>query len=125
MKTDLISKPQTAYADGNEYKFQFDYTALSTLEDETGKGVYQFYSSLVSDGGITLSESIKLLICAMLKHHTEEETQDLIAKIKAHPGLWLKIKEPVVASFILPLMPPEILERTVIKSKKKTKNSKN
>lgn len=73
--------------------------------------------------GLILKKSLALLGCAMLKHHDKKEIDELVQKIKEYPGMWLKIKEYAVAAFLLPLLPPEILEKTRIKksSKKKEK----
>lgn len=121
MKTDILNKPQTVKIDSKDYKFIYDYETLSELETIFGLGVYQIYDLLMSKKGLTLDESVKVLKCSLMRNHTSEEIEELESKIKEHPGIWLKVKEAVIASFILPLMPPEILEKTVIKPKKKTK----
>ena len=80
-------------------------------------------AAFISFMPISLKKSLAILGCGMLKHHSAEEIQEVLAKIKEYPGLWLKMKEYAVAAFLLPLLPPEILEKTRIKgtSKKKEK----
>lgn len=121
MKEDLVSKPQKVLLEGRKYLFEYDYKSLSDLEDEIGKGVYQIYDSIASADGIKLADSVKLLRCAMKKHHSEEEIEELKGKVEACPGLLLEFKKAVVESFVLPLLPPEILGKTVAEPKKKTK----
>ena len=123
MKADLKSKVQKVVLEGKEYCFEYDFLAYSELEDETGCGVYQLYAGMTSDEGISLKKSLSILGCAMLKHHSAEEIQDIILKIKEYPGLWLEVKEYAIVAFLLPLLPPEILAKTKIKesSKKKRK----
>lgn len=124
MKADLKNSVQKVKLEGKEYCFEYDFNAYSELEDETGCGVYQLYAGMTSNEGISLKKSLAILGCGMLKHHSAEEIQEVLAKIKEYPGLWLKVKEYAVAAFLLPLLPPEILEKTRIKGTSKKKRNR-
>ena len=121
MKADLKNRVQKVVIEGKEYSFEYDFNAYSELEDETGCGVYQLYGGMVSEAGISLKKLLAILGCAMLKHHSAEEIDEIMQKIKEYPGLWLKVKECALAAFLLPLLPPEILEKTKIKESSKKK----
>ncbi len=121
MKADLKNRVQKVVIEGKEYSFEYDFNAYSELEDETGCGVYQLYGGMVSEAGISLKKLLAILGCAMLKHHSAEEIDEIVQKIKEYPGLWLKVKECALAAFLLPLLPPEILEKTKIKESSKKK----
>ena len=119
MKQDILNHPMKVKIDPKEYTFEFDYKSLSELENQIVKGVYQIYNLLSVNEELTLEESLCLLSCGLLKHHSEEDVEELKNKIKAHPGLWLKLKQVVITSFVIPLLPPEVFKKYKDKTSKK------
>ncbi len=118
MLQDFTKHTQTVTLGKKEYKFEYDYSALAALQKESGKSPYDIYDLLLKKNNLMLDDSISLVCCAMLKHHDEEEIIDFKDKLQRSPGLWNSVREAVVSSFILPMLPPEIM-RNMIDSKKK------
>ncbi len=125
MRNDITPHRQKIKLDSKEYTIEFDYFSLSEVEEQTKKGVYQLYDMITQNNSITLNDSLKLLCCGLMKHHDKNEIEDIQLRFKESPGLWVLFKQPVIAAFIFPLMPPEIVQKITSKpnssSKKKVK----
>lgn len=128
MLEDILNTAQKKTIEGKEYSFEFNHSALALLQKETGKSPYEIYEAFMIHNSIMLEDSAALVGCAMLKHHNDEEIKEIKEKMQNYPGFWYELKEPVVTSFIMPMLPPEILQKTFesakITPKKKVKKAK-
>lgn len=118
MLQDILNTPQTAAVEEKTYLFEFDHAAFAVLEKNTRKSVYEIYDTLIEKNALTSDDSLELLCAAMLKHHTQEEIMELKTKIEDYPGFLHCIKEALITSFVIPMMPPEILKEFCDSKKK-------
>ena len=128
MLSDIFNQPQKATIENKEYLFEYNHAALAALEKRTGKSPYEIYDTLMTKNQVMLNDSVAMVSCAMLKSHTTEEILKIEEKLQTHPGLWYEIREPVISSFIIPMLPHEIMrkleEKENAKKKQKQKTSK-
>lgn len=120
MLEDIFNVPAEVTINGKVYKAEYDFKGYATLETLTGKGFYKLYNLLMVQNSLTLSDSIEIICCAFLKHHTTEEVANIREYLTANLYAIKDINAGVIGAFILPMLPPEILE-TVKDVKKKTK----
>ena len=123
MLEDIFEEPQKVVVDNKEYTFEYNHAALAMLEKKTGKSPYEIYEKLMGENAIMLTDSLAIVVCGALKHHSKEEILELENKLREHPGLWYQIKEPVIASFIFPMLPPKVLSE-ILPQKKSTKKQR-
>lgn len=120
MLADIFNVPAIVSINGKEYKAEYDFKSYAILETLTGKGFYNLYNLLMVQNNLTLSDSIEIICCAFVKHHTEEEVANIREHLTKNLYLIKELNEKVIMAFVLPCLPPEIME-TVDKVKKKTK----
>ena len=120
MLEDIFNAPIDVQINGKSYKAEYDLKSYATLETLTGKGFYKLYNLLMVQNSLTLSDSIEIICCAFLKHHTTEEVANIREYLTANLYAIKDINADVIGAFILPMLPPEILE-TVKDVKKKTR----
>ena len=121
MLADIFTQPQKVKINSKEYSFQYDHASLAMLEKRTRKSPYEIYDLLISQNQVMISDSIALVACAMLKFHSTEEILDMEEQLRQQPGLWHEVKEPVIAAFLAPMMPPKILRKMEADERSKKK----
>lgn len=119
MLADLFNMPLEIEIDGKKYKAEYDFKSYATLETLTGKGFYKLYDLLMVQNNLTLNDSLELVCCALVKHHNAEEVAEVRKFLTENLHLIKELNSQIISAFILPILPPEIVE-TVEKIKKKT-----
>ena len=122
MLEDIFSVPTEIVIDGKNYKAEYDFKSYATLETLTGKGFYNLYNLLMVHNNLTLADSIEIICCAFVKHHTTDEVANIREYLINNLHAVKDINAGVIGAFILPMLPPEIME-TVKEVKKKTKEN--
>lgn len=120
MLEDLLNVPIEIKIDGKTYKAEYDLKSYATLETLTGKGFYKLYNLLMVQNNITLQDSIEIICCAFLKHHSADDVAQIREYLTDNLYAIKDINAEIIGAFILPMLPPEIME-TVKEVKKKTK----
>lgn len=120
MLADIFNTPAIVSINGKEYKAEFDFKSYAILETLTGKGFFKLFDLLMVQNNLTLNDSIEIICCAFIKHHTEEEVTSIREYLIKNLYLIKELNEKVIMAFVLPCLPPEILT-TVEDVKKKTK----
>ena len=122
MLEDIFNVPTAIVIDGKKYQAEYDFKSYATLETLTGKGFYKLYNLLMVQNNLTLADSIELICCAFVKHHSTEEVAKIREYLSTNLHAIKDINAEVIGAFVLPMLPPEIME-TVKEVKKKTKEA--
>lgn len=120
MLEDIFNVPTAIVIDGKKYQAEYDFKSYATLETLTGKGFYKLYNLLMVQNNLTLADSIELICCAFVKHHSTEEVAKIREYLSTNLHAIKDINAEVIGAFVLPMLPPEIMD-TVKEVKKKTK----
>jgi hypothetical protein len=120
MLEDIFTVPAEVKINDKTYKAEYDFKSYATLETLTGKGFYKLYNLLMVQNNLTLMDSIEIICCAFLKHHSANEVATIREYLTNNLHAIKDVNAEVIGAFILPILPPEILE-TVKDVKKKTK----
>lgn len=120
MLEDIFTVPAEVEINDKTYKAEYDFKSYATLETLTGKGFYKLYNLLMVQNNLTLMDSIEIICCAFLKHHSANEVAAIREYLTNNLHAIKDVNAEVIGAFILPILPPEILE-TVKDVKKKTK----
>ena len=106
---DIFNVPAEVVIDGKPYKAEYDNKGYAVLETLTGKGIYKLYELLMVQNNLTLNESIEMVCCSLLKHHTTEE----VAKVREYLTLNIyainELNSQIIWVFSAPLLPPEVV----------------
>ena len=122
MLEDIFNVPTAIVIDGKKYQAEYDFKSYATLETLTGKGFYKLYNLLMVQNNLTLADSIELICCAFVKHHSTEEVAKIREYLSTNLHAIKDINAEVIGAFVLPMLPPEIMD-TVKEVKKKTKEA--
>ena len=122
MLEDIFNVPTAIVIDGKKYQAEYDFKSYATLETLTGKGFYKLYNLLMVQNNLTLADSIELICCAFIKHHSTEEVAKIRDYLSTNLHAIKDLNAEVIGAFVLPMLPPEIME-TVKEVKKKTKEA--
>lgn len=120
MLEDIFNVPTEIVIDGKIYKAEYDFKSYATLETLTGKGFYKLYNLLMVQNNLTLADSIEIICCAFLKHHSTNDVAQIREYLTNNLHAIKDVNAEVIGAFILPMLPPEIME-TVKEVKKKTR----
>lgn len=120
MLEDIFNVPTEIVIDGKIYKAEYDFKSYATLEALTGKGFYKLYNLLMVQNNLTLADSIEIICCAFLKHHSTNDVAHIREYLTNNLHAIKDVNAEVIGAFILPMLPPEIME-TVKEVKKKTR----
>lgn len=118
MLADIFNVPAEIEIDGKKYKAEYDFNGYAALETLTGKGFYKLYNLLMVQNNLTLSESIEIICCSLLKHHKTEEIAKVREYLQKNPFAIQDLNTAVIGAFTAPMLPPEIIN-TVEELKKK------
>lgn len=106
---DIFNVPAEVVIDGKTYKAEYDNKGYAMLETLTGKGIYKLYELLMVQNNLTMNESIEMVCCSLLKHHTTEE----VAKVREYLTLNIyainELNSQIIWVFSEPLLPPEVV----------------
>lgn len=119
MLEDIFNVPTEVEINGKKYKSEYDFKGYATLETLTGKGFYKLYNLLMVQNNLTLSDSIEIICCSFLKHHSTDEVAQIREYLTKNLHAIKDINAEVIGAFIIPHLPPEIMD-TVKEVKKKT-----
>lgn len=119
MLEDIFNIPTEVKIDGKTYKAEYDFKGYATLETLTGKGFYKLYNLLMVQNNLTLSDSIEIICCSFLKHHSTDDVAHIREYLTDNLHVLKDINSAVIGAFIIPHLPPEIMD-TVKEVKKKT-----
>lgn len=120
MLEDIFNVPTEIVINGKNYKAEYDFKSYATLETLTGKGFYKLYNLLMVQNNLTLADSIEIICCAFLKHHSTNDVAQIREYLTKNLHAIQDVNAEVIGAFILPMLPPEIME-TVKEVKKKTR----
>jgi hypothetical protein len=120
MLEDIFNVPTEIVIDGKKYQAEYDFKSYATLETLTGKGFYKLYDLLMVQNNLRLEDSIEIICCSFLKHHSTNDVAHIREYLTKNLYTIKDLNAEVIGAFILPMLPPEIME-TVKEVKKKTK----
>lgn len=120
MLEDIFNVPTEIVINGQKYKAEYDFKSYATLETLTGKGFYKLYNLLMVQNNLTLNDSVEIICCAFLKHHSTKDVAQIREYLTENLHAIKDINADVIGAFILPMLPPEIME-TIKDVKKKTR----
>ena len=120
MLEDIFNVPTEIVINGKNYKAEYDFKSYATLQTLTGKGFYKLYDLLMVKNDLRLEDSIEIICCAFLKHHSTNDVAQIREYLTNNLYAIKDLNAQVIGAFILPMLPPEIMD-TVKEVKKKTK----
>lgn len=120
MLEDIFNVPIEVEIDGKKYKAEYDFKSYATLQTLTGKGFDNLYNLLMVQNNLRLEDSIEIICCSFIKHHSIDEVAHIREYLIKNLYAIKELNAEVIGAFILPMLPPEIME-TVKEVKKKTK----
>lgn len=123
MLEDIFNVPAEITINGKTYKAEYDYKAYAMLEMLTGKGFYKIYNLLMVQNNLTLHDSIEVICCALIKHHTEVEIKAVREYLQANLYAIQDLNAEIIGAFTLPIIAPEIVN-SVQEIKKKVEEMK-
>lgn len=118
MINDILNKEILLNIEDKNYSMEFDNKAYGILEQKISKGIFQIYEAVTS-GSLTLSDYIEIASCALLKHHSKSEINEIKAKLEKMPGLVMQNLPAICSTYISPLTPPEVMQKANETSSKK------
>lgn len=127
MLLDIFNVPAEISIDGKTYKAEYDNKGYAMLETLTGKGIYKLYNLLMVQNNLTLNESIEVVCCALLKHHTTEEVAHVREYLATNMYAIQELNSKIIWVFSVPLLPPEVvnniseIKKKIIESQKTEK----
>lgn len=110
MLMDIFNVPAEIVIDGKTYKAEYDNKGYAILESLTGKGVYKLYNLLMVQNNLTLNESIEIVCCSLLKHHTTEEVARVREYLAVNMYAINELNSQIIWVFACPLLPPEVVQ---------------
>ena len=122
MLEDIFNVPTEIVINDKKYKAEYDFNGYATLETLTGKGFYKLYNLLMVQNNLTLPDSIEIICCALIKHHGADEVAKVREYLRENLHAVKDVNAGVIGAFILPMLPPEIMD-TIKEVKKKTKEN--
>lgn len=123
MLEDIFNIPAEIKVNGKIYKAEYDFKSYAMLEMLTGKGFYKIYNLLMVQNNLTLNDSIEVICCSLIKHHTEAEIKAAREYLQANLHEIKDLNADVIGAFVAPMLPPEII-KTIQEVKKKVKEIK-
>ena len=123
MLADIFNIPADIEIDGKKYKAEYDFNGYAALETLTGKGFYKLYNLLMVQNNLTLTESIEIVCCSLLKHHSTDEVAKVREYLQKNPYAIQDLNTAVIGAFTAPMLPPEILN-SIDEIKKKAQEMK-
>ena len=121
MLMDIFNVPAEIVIDGKTYKAEYDNKGYAVLETLTGKGIYKLYDLLMVQNNLTLNESIEVVCCSLLKHHTAEEVTQVREYLAQNIHAISELNTQIIWVFASPLLPPEVVKNIDDIKKKITK----
>lgn len=110
MLMDIFNVPAEIVIDGKTYKAEYDNKGYAMLESLTGKGIYKLYNLLMVQNNLTLNESIEIVCCSLLKHHTTEEVAKVREYLASNMYAINELNAQVIWVFACPLLPPDVVK---------------
>ena len=107
---DIFNVPAEIVIDGKTYKAEYDNKGYAMLETLTGKGIYKLYNLLMVQNNLTLNESIEIVCCSLLKHHTTEEVAKVREYLATNMYAINELNSQIIWVFACPLLPPEVVQ---------------
>lgn len=123
MLEDIFNVPVEVKINGKAYKAEYDYNSYAMLEVLTGKGFYKIYNLLMVQNNLTLHDSIEVICCALIKHHTEAEVKAVREYLQANLYAIQDLNADIIGAFTIPILAPEIVN-SVQEIKKKVEEMK-
>ena len=118
MLADIFNVPAEIEIDGKKYKAEYDNKGYAMLESLTGKGIYKLYNLLMVQNNLTLNESIEIVCCSLLKHHTTEEVAKVREYLATNMYAISELNSQIIWVFSAPLLPPEVVNNIAELKKK-------
>ena len=110
MLADIFNIPLEIEINGKKYKAEYDFNGYAVLETLTGKGFYKLYNLLMVQNNLTLNDSVEIVCCSLLKHHTENEIKEVRDYLQKNIHVIQDLNVAVIGAFIAPMLDPEIVE---------------
>ena len=110
MITDIMTKTIKVRVNDKSYTFEFDNKAYAELEMKTGKGIFQLYEGVL-ESSLSFSQYCELALCALIKHHNEEEISEFAKFLEENPYFIVKNLPSIASAFLIPLTPPEVIKK--------------
>ncbi len=118
MLMDIFNVPAEIEIDGKKYKAEYDNKSYAMLESLTGKGIYKLYSLLMVQNNMTLNDSIEVICCSLIKHHTTEEVAQVREYLTNNMYAIQDLNSKIIWVFTEPLLPQNVVNK-IDKLKKK------
>lgn len=115
---DIFNSPADIQINGKTYKAEYDFKSYATLEALTGKGFCKLYDLLMVQNNLTLNESIEIICCSLLKHHSTDEVTKVREYLQNNMHAIQDLNNAIIGVFVAPMLPPEITQ-TLDEIKKK------
>lgn len=118
MLEDIFNIPCEIKINSEKFKAEYDFNSYAVLETLTGKGFYKLYNLLMVQNNLTLNDSVEIVCCSLLKHHSEKEVEKVREYLHKNPYAIQDLNSSVIGVFVAPMLDPEII-KTVQGIKKK------
>lgn len=118
MLADIFNVPIEVEINGKTYKAEYNFKTYAILESLTGKSYYKLYDLLMIENNLTLKDSVEIICCSFIKHHTTEEVAKIREYLQDNIHLIKELNNSIIGAFVLPILPPEIVN-TINDVKKK------
>ena len=120
MLMDIFNVPAEIEINGKKYKAEYDNKSYAMLETLTGKGIYKIYNLLMVQNNLTLNDSIEVICCSLLKHHTTGEVANVRAYLAQNMYVIQELNAQIIWVFSVPLLPPDVVNNVEELKKKIT-----
>lgn len=124
MLEDLLISTQKVEINNKSYSLEYDHKSYAMLEILTGKGLFRIKEMFLNSNNLSFQDSIEMICCACLKHHSEKEISELRDYLLDNLGVISTLSQCVLCAFIKPLMPPDVMQKFQDDLKKKTSKKK-
>lgn len=124
MLEDLLNKVTELTINDKKYTAEYDFKSYAELELKTGQGFYKLYDKLMVENNLTLSESIEIICCALIKHHKKSEIDEVREYLQSNLYAISDINSKVIGAFVAPILAPELMDKIQDLKKKLTEVTK-
>lgn len=123
MQNAILQKHQIVTTPEKDYKIEFDNHAYAIIEEIMDKSALGIFKSLIN-GTPSMNDCSAIVYCGLLKHYDEETALEVKELFENNKSLIFENLQSLSLSFVVPMMPPEALNKDSAKQKKAVKKKK-